>query len=178
GALLLLYMTWWIGRSEDFEPLMAVFLASVLGSLPFWLRLARGRDKARLFVIGSIWWGFTSIFLAFATPEWPRWLLFAWVPVIGLGYAVVDVMPWSMLGEVIDEDDAETGERREGLYTGVVTFLRRLGGSFGVFLVLARSTRSASCPAPSGRPRPPSRRSAGSRRWRRRSSSRSASGSC
>jgi len=136
GALLLLYMTWWIGRSEDFEPLMAVFLASVLGSLPFWLRLARGRDKARLFVIGSIWWGFTSIFLAFATPEWPRWLLFAWVPVIGLGYAVVDVMPWSMLGEVIDEDDAETGERREGLYTGVFTFLRKLGGSFGVFLVL------------------------------------------
>src|SRR5690606_11825973 len=133
---LLLYMTWWIGRSEDFEPLMAVFLASVLGSLPFWLRLARGRDKARLFVIGSIWWGFTSIFLAFAAPEWPRWLLFAWVPVIGLGYAVVDGMPWSMLGEVIDEDDAETGERREGLYTGVFTFLRKLGGSFGVFLVL------------------------------------------
>jgi sugar (glycoside-pentoside-hexuronide) transporter len=136
GALMLLYMTWWIGRSEDFEPLMAVFLGSVLLSLPFWLRVARGRDKAQLFVVGSLWWGATSLFLVLAQPDWPRWLLFAWVPVIGLGYAVVDVMPWSMLGEVIDEDDEATGERREGLYTGVFTFLRKLGGSLGVFLVL------------------------------------------
>jgi Na+/melibiose symporter-like transporter len=136
GALMILYMTWWIGRSEDFEPVMAVFLASVLLSLPFWLRVARGRDKAQLFVIGSLWWAASSLLLVLAQPDWPRWLLFAWVPVIGLGYAVVDVMPWSMLGEVIDEDDEATGERREGLYTGFFTFLRKLGGSLGVFLVL------------------------------------------
>jgi len=136
GALMIMYMTWWIGRSEDFEPLMAVFLGSVLLSLPLWLRAARGRDKAQLFVIGSLWWAVSSLFLVLAQPDWPRWLLFAWVPVIGLGYAVVDVMPWSMLGEVIDEDDEATGERREGLYTGFFTFLRKLGGSLGVFLVL------------------------------------------
>jgi sugar (glycoside-pentoside-hexuronide) transporter len=136
GALMILYMTWWIGRSEDFEPLMALFLTSVLLSLPFWLRVARGRDKAQLFVIGSLWWGLSSLLLVLAQPDWPRWLLFVWVPVIGLGYAVVDVMPWSMLGEVIDEDDVATGERREGLYTGFFTFLRKLGGSLGVFLVL------------------------------------------
>jgi sugar (glycoside-pentoside-hexuronide) transporter len=136
GALMILYMTWWIGRSDDFEPLMAVFLGSVLLSLPLWLRVARGRDKAQLFVVGSLWWAATSLFLVLAQPDWPRWLLFAWVPVIGLGYAVVDVMPWSMLGEVIDEDDEATGERREGLYTGFFTFLRKLGGSLGVFLVL------------------------------------------
>ena len=70
------------------------------------------------------------------TPEWPRWLIFAWVPIVGLGYAVVDLMPWSMLGEVIDEDDLATGERREGLYNGVFTFLRKLGGALGVFLVM------------------------------------------
>jgi len=41
-----------------------------------------------------------------------------------------------MLGEVIDEDDSRTGERREGLYNGVFTFLRKLGGALGVFLVM------------------------------------------
>ena len=58
------------------------------------------------------------------------------MPIVGLGYAVVDLMPWSMLGEVIDEDDLATGERREGLYNGVFTFLRKLGGALGVFLVM------------------------------------------
>lgn len=55
---------------------------------------------------------------------------------IGLGYAAVDVMPWSMLGEVIDEDDVRVGERREGLYNGIFTFLRKLGGALGVALVM------------------------------------------
>ena len=136
SALMILYTTWWIGRSEDFEPLMFTFLTSVLLALPFWLRVARGRDKARLFVVGSLWWSLASLFLLFVQPDWPRWLLFAFVPVIGIGYAAVDLMPWSMLGEVIDEDDQATGERREGLYTGFFTFLRKLGGSLGVFLVL------------------------------------------
>jgi glycoside/pentoside/hexuronide:cation symporter, GPH family len=136
GALFILWVTFWMGRSRDFEPMMALFLLAVVLALPAWLRIARGRDKARVFQLGSLWWAATSLCLAFAQPGWPSWILFAYVPVIGLGYAVVDLMPWSMLGEVIDEDDLATGERREGLYNGVFTFLRKLGGALGVFLVM------------------------------------------
>jgi GPH family glycoside/pentoside/hexuronide:cation symporter len=136
GALLILYCTFWLGRSKDFEPLMTVFLVAVVLALPFWLRLSRGRDKAHVFVLGSLWWAATSIGLVWVQPDWPRWLLFLWLPVVGIGYAVVDLMPWSMLGEVIDEDDARSGERREGLYNGFFTFLRKLGGAVGVALVM------------------------------------------
>ncbi len=136
SALIILYVSFWLGRSGDFEPVMFLFLSSVVLALPFWLRISAGRDKARVFVLGSVWWMSTTLFLIFIQPEWPRWLMFVFVPVIGVGYAVVDVMPWSMLGEVIDEDDLETGERREGLYNGFFTFVRKLGGALGVSLVL------------------------------------------
>jgi sugar (glycoside-pentoside-hexuronide) transporter len=136
GALLILYTTYWLLRPDDFVLVMTLFLTAVVTALPFWLWLAQGRDKAQVFVIGSLWWATTALGLSFATPEWPRWVIFVWVPVVGLGYAVVDLMPWSMLGEVIDEDDLATGERREGLYNGVFTFLRKLGGALGVFLVM------------------------------------------
>ena len=136
GALLILYTTYWLLRPDDFELVMVLFLSAVVLALPFWLWLAQGRDKVQVFVIGSLWWAATSLGLSLATPEWPRWLIFIWVPIVGLGYAVVDLMPWSMLGEVIDEDDLATGERREGLYNGVFTFLRKLGGALGVFLVM------------------------------------------
>jgi GPH family glycoside/pentoside/hexuronide:cation symporter len=49
---------------------------------------------------------------------------------------VVDLMPWSMLGEVVDEDDLITGERREGIYNGFFTFLRKLAGTLAVALAL------------------------------------------
>lgn len=137
GALLILYTTFWLLRPDDFELVMILFLSSVVLALPFWLRLSQGRDKAEVFTIGSLWWAVTSLGLVWITPEWPRWVIFAYVPVVGVGYAVVDLMPWSMLGEVIDQDDLETGERREGLYNGVFTFLRKLGGALGVFLVMS-----------------------------------------
>jgi Na+/melibiose symporter-like transporter len=136
GALVILSMTHWIGRSSDFEPLMALFLICVLLALPFWLRLARHYDKATVFVAGSLLWAAVSLLALAFGPETPRALLLLWAAAAAVGYAVVDIMPWAMVGEVIDEDDLAHGERREGLYNGVFTFLRKLGGALGVFLVL------------------------------------------
>jgi sugar (glycoside-pentoside-hexuronide) transporter len=136
GGLLILYMSYWIGRRGDFKIAMALFLGAVIVSLPFWLAVARGRDKARIFVAGSLLWMTLGAGLAAFQPDSPRWLMYLYVPLVGIGFAVVDVMPWSMLGEVIDEDDLASGERREGLYNGMFTFLRKLGGALGVFLVM------------------------------------------
>jgi sugar (glycoside-pentoside-hexuronide) transporter len=136
SALLILYFTYWIGRSEDFELAMLLFLVTVVVSLPAWLRFARGHDKSTVFIVGCVWWMVCSMAFLIVEPDWPRWLLFVLPPLVGLGFAVVDIMPWAMLGEVIDEDDLATGHRREGLYNGVFTFLRKLAGALGVFLVL------------------------------------------
>jgi len=56
--------------------------------------VARSRSRQGAGVlIGSLWWAATSLGLSLATPEWPRWVIFVWVPIVGLGYAVVDLMP-------------------------------------------------------------------------------------
>ncbi len=136
GTLMILYFTYWIGRTGDFEVTMLVFMLSVGLALPVWLTLSRRSEKAVMFQIGSVWWMLGSAFFLMAQPDWPRWLIFVITPFIAVGFAAADLMPWAMLGEVIDEDDLETGERREGVYNGVFTFLRKLGGAIGVFLVL------------------------------------------
>jgi GPH family glycoside/pentoside/hexuronide:cation symporter len=61
--------------------------------------------------------------------------MFAVASLAAIGYAVADLMPWSMLGDVIDEDELITGDRREGVYVGFFTFLRKLGGASAVLLV-------------------------------------------
>ena len=38
-----------------------------------------------------------------------------------------------MIGDVVDEDELATGERREGVYLGCLTFLRKLGGALGIW---------------------------------------------
>ncbi|HEY5658782.1 MAG TPA: glycoside-pentoside-hexuronide (GPH):cation symporter [Myxococcota bacterium] len=132
GAMLILYFTHFIGRTGDFEGTMGISLLVVIASLPFWLYIAREREKSRMFIAGAAWWMCCLLAMAVVEPTWPRWSVFLLTALGAIGYAVVDLMPWSMLGEVVDEDDLASGERREGIYNGLFTFLRKLAGTIAV----------------------------------------------
>jgi len=132
GAMLLLYFAYSIGREEDFAPTLGLFFAVVILALPAWLAAAKKRDKRTLFIAGAAWWAAVQIALFLADSSWPRWILFAVPSLAAVGYAVAEMMPWSMLGDVIDEDELATGERREGMYVGFFTFLRKIGGATAV----------------------------------------------
>jgi sugar (glycoside-pentoside-hexuronide) transporter len=136
GTLLILYLTFWLVRPGGFEPVMLGFLVAVCIALPGWLRLSLGREKATMFIVGALWWTLSGAAFTLAEPSWPLWSIVALAAVTAVGYAAVDLMPWAMLGEVIDADELASGERRDGLYNGVFTFLRKLAGALGVFLVL------------------------------------------
>jgi len=135
GAMFLFYFAVWIGREGDFQVTMFLFLSVVVLSLPLWLRIARHYDKRSIFIFGAAWWIGAQVLIFLGDPSWPRWSLFAIAALAAFGYAVADLMPWSMLGDVIDEDELACGERREGIYVGFFTFLRKLGGASAVLLV-------------------------------------------
>jgi sugar (glycoside-pentoside-hexuronide) transporter len=134
GAMFLFWFTYWIGRPEDFPIALGLMLVADVLSLPIWLRVARHVDKRAIFVFGALWWIGAQAALFALGPDEPRGLVFAIAALAGIGYAVADLMPWSMLGDVIDADELHTGERRDGLYAGFFTFLRKLGGATGVAL--------------------------------------------
>jgi len=135
GAMFLFYFAVWIGREGDFQLTMFLFLTIVVLSLPAWLRVARKHDKRSIFIFGAAWWIVAQCFIFLGEPDWPRWVMFLIAALAAIGYAVADLMPWSMLGDVIDEDELATGERREGIYVGFFTFLRKLGGASAVLMV-------------------------------------------
>jgi GPH family glycoside/pentoside/hexuronide:cation symporter len=133
-ALFLHYFTYVIGRPEDFEPVMGVFLASVVVAMPFWLRFSRGRDKKTTYLFGCVGWVFGLLCLFVNQPEWPFAITLVATALAGIGYSAADMIPWSMIADIADEDEIRSGERREGLYVGVFTFLRKLAGALGVAL--------------------------------------------
>jgi sugar (glycoside-pentoside-hexuronide) transporter len=134
GAALVYFMTYVVGRRADFAPAILTLMLSAAASLPLWMAIARHREKHNIFILGTLWWVAWLGVIFFATPAWPRWSLFAITAAVGVGYAVADLMPWAMVGEVIDEDELRTGQRREGLYNGAFTFLRKLGGASAIGL--------------------------------------------
>ena len=138
-ALFLHYFTYVIGRPGDFEIVMGIFLVAVVVAMPVWLRVARGRDKATVYRYGCVGWVFGLACLFVNQPEWPFAATVVATLFAGIGYSAADMIPWSMIADVADEDELASGERREGLYVGVFTFLRKIAGAIGVagaFLVL------------------------------------------
>lgn len=137
GTMFIFWFRYWIGRPGDFPITMALFLgsAATLG-FPLWNRVGRYLDKRTVFLFGASSWVAAQAFIFFATPEWPRTLIFVFAAFAGIGYAAADMIPWSMLGEVVDEDEVQSGFRREGIYAGSFTFLRKLGGASAVALAL------------------------------------------
>jgi sugar (glycoside-pentoside-hexuronide) transporter len=136
-AFFLIYFTYVIGRPGDFEPVMAVFLLAVVVSMPAWLRFSRGRDKSTTYLYGCLGWifGLSSLFVL--QPEWPLWVTLLSTAFAGMGYSAADMIPWSMVADVADEDEIRSGERREGVYVGVFTFVRKMSGAVGVALAFA-----------------------------------------
>jgi GPH family glycoside/pentoside/hexuronide:cation symporter len=134
SALFLLFFQHYLNRGADFFPTLSMFLCVAVLAMPIWLRLTERFDKRSVFLAGSAWWLASQLAIYAVLPEWPRGVIFALAAAGALGFAVIDMMPWSMIGDVVDEDELASGERREGLYLGCFTFLRKLGGATGVFL--------------------------------------------
>lgn len=135
SLLLLVYFTHWLGRRGDFKWAIGSFILAAAAFLPIWVRLAERHDKRRIFQWGCAWWAAFMAALACVTPDFPpRWASFALIALAAGGYAVIEMMPWSMLGEVIDEDELSSGERREGVYGGVLTWIRKLAGAMAFAL--------------------------------------------
>lgn len=133
GASLAYFAASWLGRPGDLVPFMLALLLSSIASLPIWLRVAQRYDKHTLFIVGAGWWAAMLLpMFFFVTPDTPRLAIVALMSIVGFGYCAADLIPWAMIGEVIDEDEFATGQRREGVYNGFFTFLRKIAGATGV----------------------------------------------
>ena len=136
STMFLFYFTWWLGRPDEFGWTLGLFLSCVALSMPMWTAVARRVDKHTIFLLGAASWIGSQALLLLAEPDWPRWWIFLGAAIGGVGYAAADMIPWSMLGDVVDEDELLTGQRREGVYFGLFMFLRKLGGASAVALAL------------------------------------------
>ncbi len=74
-----------------------------------------------------------NIFSGAAPPVVLFWLF---VPIIlaGLGRGTLNFVPWSVYNYLPDVDEAVTGLRREGIFAGVMTFVRKIAQSGAIVL--------------------------------------------
>jgi len=110
---------------------MLVMLVTIAIFLIPWRYVSQKINKGPAYALGL---GIASLAIigAFLLPEGQTPLIYVVAFVAGLGFSAQYVFPWSMIPDVIEVDQAKTGERHEGIYFGVNNFLGKLSGALGI----------------------------------------------
>lgn len=138
-AALTLYVTHYVVGAPSWAPLIILtYMVPSSASVPLWLPLARRFGKIRVWIGGMLLTG-GSFGLMFLLPfiDDPDMRL-AWIIAMaffaGLANGCGGTIGPSVQGDVIDFDEQQTGERKEGAYFAAWNFVQK--SALGVMLLL------------------------------------------
>ncbi|MBN1639916.1 MAG: MFS transporter [Anaerolineae bacterium] len=128
---LLLYVRYWANAESYFSLLVLAVQLSSFVFLLIWTQVSRRIGKQRTYYAGMCVWIVVALVL-FTVQPGQIGLLFTLAALAGAGVSISYLIPWSMLPDVIELDELETGQRREGVFYGFFVFLQKLGMSLGM----------------------------------------------
>jgi glycoside/pentoside/hexuronide:cation symporter, GPH family len=130
-SLLPYFLTYQLQMADQIPLVMLVMLGTIAVFLVPWRYASQKLNKGPAYALGLAI-ASVAIVAAFLLPSGPTSLIYGVAFVAGLGFSAQYVFPWSMIPDVIEVDQAATGERHEGIYFGVNSFLGKLTGALGV----------------------------------------------
>jgi GPH family glycoside/pentoside/hexuronide:cation symporter len=131
---LFIYARDWVGIETGlFGFLLLVIQVSAFVWVLIWARVSERFGKKAVYYAGGLIFMAVLLGLFFVQPGQTT-LVFVLGAVAGAGLAVGYLVPWSMLPDVIELDELETGQRREGVFYGFFVLLQKVGLSLGLFI--------------------------------------------
>ena len=135
ASILLFFVVNWMGLPEASFPQVAIAVqGTALIMLFVWQKISNKLDKKIVYFLGSGIWIIAQIGLFLVQPGQTA-ILYTLAIFAGFGVSVAYLIPWSMIPDVIDLDELNTGKRREGIFYGFMVLLQKFGLALGIFLV-------------------------------------------
>ena len=103
--------------------------------IPFWLWLARRKNKRQAYMIGMIFWVIVQLMIFTIQPGDTNYLLLI-AALAGVGVSAAYTLPDSLFADVIEWDELRTRRRQEGIFYGIRTLIRKLTGALVIFITL------------------------------------------
>jgi GPH family glycoside/pentoside/hexuronide:cation symporter len=131
---LFIYTRDWVGiDAGQFGFLLLGVQVSAFVWVLIWARVSERIGKKNVYYLGGVIFMIVLIGLFFVQPGQVP-LVFVFGVVAGAGLGVGYLVPWSMLPDVIELDELQTGQRREGVFYGFFVLLQKFGLSLGLFI--------------------------------------------
>ncbi|HIK05845.1 MAG TPA: MFS transporter [Trichormus sp. M33_DOE_039] len=119
---------------SDVPTVMIAVQGTALVMLFVWTAVSKRIGKKPVYFLGMSLWIIAGAGLFFLQPG-QIGLMYVMAVMAGFGVSTAYLVPWSMIPDVIELDELETGQRREGIFYGFMVLLQKFGLAFGLFLV-------------------------------------------
>ena len=144
GLSLPFFLTYWVARGNLLEKALglpiestvfALLLITSLVMLPFWIWLSHRLSKRSSYIFGMGFWAVVQLLIFSIQPGQVNYVLVLAV-MAGVSVSSAHVLPDAMFPDVIEWDELRTGRRQEGIYYGVMNFVRKTTGALAIFVAL------------------------------------------
>lgn len=132
SAVLIYFANYYLRLPQQANYFILLAEGSAILFIPFWVWVARKLDKRRAYILGSLSW--VVVLLAISAIRSDQVVLaYVLAALSGSGIATAYVLPWAMIPDIIEIDEARTGERREGSYYAFASFFQKLATGAAVW---------------------------------------------
>ncbi|MEH2116464.1 MFS transporter [Nostoc sp.] len=121
-------------KQSDVPTILIAVQGTALLMLFVWGALSKKFGKKVVYFLGMSLWIIAAAGLFFLQPG-QIVLMYVMAVMAGFGVSTAYLIPWSMIPDVIELDELQTGQRREGIFYGFMVLLQKFGLAFGLFLV-------------------------------------------
>ena len=134
-ALFIFYIDIVVKKYESYELIVGTLLVCSMLLIIVMGEIAKKKSKVFPLFIGLPVWILTTIVFIFINASVPVIVLCVLAALIAVGSSSGNLSSWSMLTDIYDIDELCTSKRREGLYSGMTTFIRKFASGVAVLLM-------------------------------------------
>jgi oligogalacturonide transporter len=134
-SIVVYYIKSFLGRGAEVSFVLGTLLIAQVFSLPFFQWLSQRTSKARTYLVGATIFVVVMFFSFMFIPASPAFALYVFAVFVGIGSGGVVIMIYAIFPDIPDVDELRSGERREGIYSALTTFTRKLSSALAVFAV-------------------------------------------
>jgi oligogalacturonide transporter len=134
-AIVIYYINYYMGFEKQANYVLGAMLVMQVVVIPAYYYLSKATSKKTAFAVGGFVWIATMFFSFLLKPGMNVVVLYVFGVCIGAGTGGVIVMIYSIFPDMPDIDELVSRQRREGMFSGLFTFMRKLSAALAIFLI-------------------------------------------
>jgi oligogalacturonide transporter len=134
-TIFIYYLTYFMNRANQFSAVLGTLLVVQVISMPIHIQISKKLGKTAPLKLGFGIWAAALIAAIFVTPEHNIVFVYIIAGLSGIGTSAAIFVPWSILPDIADVDEMICTRRREGIYSGMATFFRKMAQAITIFLI-------------------------------------------